>query len=191
MSSSTFHLLPERVHGSPLSPVVVPPTISAYSIDAGRLAPVSGPKADAALMFLEPLIREKPPRLLFIDRGSHDVRVNGQRVPEIFLLNVGDQLRIGAGDSMEVALYQKIKIGPPLPESIGQTCPVCLTKIEEDSRVYHCPSCGMALHLEENSQDEEALDCAKSVPACHRCRTVIQLGDCYPVQPDFLSDEAS
>ena len=185
--SALFHLVAERGSDSdsPSTPTSVPgSTVSAWISKDGRLEPVSSQAPTDSLVYLEPVLYERRPRLLLIDQGKHAIRINDQKAPAIALLNIGDHFRLSGGPAIEIALFHKVRIGTPLPASIGQTCPVCLIPIQEDTRIYDCPSCGLALHLEEHGEDR--LECALAISDCPHCGSPIRLADGYQLEPDFL-----
>jgi hypothetical protein len=76
------------------------------------------------------------------------VRVNGQPAPAITMLRLADQIELGDGTVLHVSIHHRPLLGPPPARLIGKSCPVCLVPFESTTRVYVCPYCESAMHLE-------------------------------------------
>jgi len=85
-----------------------------------------------------------------------------------------------------VTLFNKVTIGPPTENEIGEECRFCRTKIISGKRVYTCHSCGRPLHLEEEEKPEsERLQCALLCTACPTCETPILREQGYSYLPEL------
>jgi|GEM_PF-6344657 len=177
---SLFHLLSE--FGG--NPVEVHTTISELVVEKSGIALVTDFDPESPGVFLEPTEWEQQPRLLVIDRGHHRLQVNDHRMAGVALLREGDQLRLENGKSLEAAFYHRPLIDSPTEEQVGMTCPVCLTKVTADTRVFCCPCGQQVMHHE--IEGENPLECVDALTECVGCGKPITLTDGYLRQPAFL-----
>ena len=139
--------------------------------------------------FIVQPVREGPsPLLLLLVPGGRQVIVNGSPAPPVSLLAEGDEVILDerSGAVAHVALFHRASIGPPRPEEIGVTCPLCLVPVEPDTTLYRCFHCGKPLHLEPEARPEgERLECARLCTECPSCHVPIRMETGYGRLPEF------
>lgn len=112
------------------------------------------------------LLMECPPGL----RVRLPVRLNGQPVPRIAPLRLGDELRVGDALRLHLSLYVDPTPVRAARPQIGQDCPICRTAVTDDQHVVPCPICGEALHADPSQGEAaDALDCARLASDCPTC----------------------
>jgi hypothetical protein len=71
---------------------------------------------------------------------------------------------------------------------VGRECPICRLKLVEGVRVYVCPQCKSAMHLQsDETPEEDRLECAASVSCCPACQTKIEMEPGFRTQPELYS----
>lgn len=119
--------------------------------------------------------RRAGPRLLVLVPGRTQedaVRHNGRRALPVNLLQVGDELRIGALD-LFVSRQRGQRVAPARDAQVGATCPLCRSPVEAGQRIYTC-GCGTVLHRDgEDIDDAERLLCAELASTCPNCNREI------------------
>ncbi len=189
-SGTFFHLIPEPGEASPsrLDPLEIPAGVSGLRVAPGGLPELVATEAAGAEAWLEPLVREGRFRLLFLNRPVTPILLNDQLAPPSFLSREGDQIRLGDGISLEVGVFARPSVGAPPAGLIGKPCPVCRVPLTAETRIYQCPICEGALHLEEGDE-ETALQCAQVSGSCPSCQHPVRLEHGYLSSPVYLEEE--
>lgn len=168
-----FHLLVESLADTAGSTVPSACDLPALQVPAGisHLAPAREPlalvsrKPRTPAFVFEPLAaREQQdgrPRLLLLTPAGLRARLNGQAVPRVALLRVGDQLQLDANAILHVTEYRLSGAVAPSPELVGEDCGVCRLPLLVDTTVYICVGCGLPMHLEGQAKPaDDRLECA-------------------------------
>ncbi len=198
----TFHLIVDTVgreHSSDRTasePQVVTLTVTtSLGVSGQQLAQSVGQRADEVVF--EPIHALDQRCVIIVVPDEIEVRVNGLAAGPTSVLSVGDVVDISAGQTvLHVALYQRPYIGPALPEHLARECPVCLTRIEAQSKVLVCVRCGGVLHdgtiADDGAADSDgprleadadSLQCARIVTSCPCCSQRLAFTEGYVDAP--------
>jgi hypothetical protein len=173
-----FHLLVESLeHDSAASTVKTAADLPILEVPSGvlHLVPTKSPlrlvsrKPRLAACVFEAVEVGGRARLLLVTPPGLRVRLNGQAVPLVVLLKVGDQLQLDARAILHVTEYRGAGAIRPGIELIGSPCGVCRLPLVAETQVYICGGCGLPLHLESAPKPEaERLECALfgDCPSC-------------------------
>jgi hypothetical protein len=155
--------------------LTIPPGVSHLSIDGARPTLRAAHTARAAL---EPLPGRRGGLLLLTPRRS-TLRVNGRPAPRVCVLHVKDELQLD-GWVLHVTVHQRPHVGAPGTEHLGALCPVCRIAFVAETRVYVCPNCEHATHLEDASKPAEArLECLALSSDCPQCHEPVRMEEGY------------
>jgi hypothetical protein len=158
----------------------VPESGCSYLLLEGMEGPRITPTARADCphaAVLSPVRRKQRLYLGALFAPERRVRLNGWPAPPCAFLGVRDQISFGSEHSYQVSLYLRPHCGSPLPEHLGQICPVCLNPIRllpdgRECTVYVCPHCSAVIHdrafLEGESEPVECMKLSPSCPSCHQ-----------------------
>jgi hypothetical protein len=109
--------------------------------------------------------------------------VNGRPAPQLAVLEIGDQLRVG-DELLHVTRFRRIEAAPPSEDQIGRVCGVCKIEIHAETRII-VHECGALLHLEQESVPElERLDCA--LVGCQECSLPVEFEAGFVFLPQAL-----
>ena len=195
-AGTELHLvLDDALRGGAAVPTAAPRVLKTVRISdsVSYLRSGSSPEALVASsgsngdLMVEPLPAGPHPRLLLLTpQGAATPTVNGRSAPRVCLLRVGDQLLMEDGRLLHVTAYSTPMIGPATEQQVGSRCPVCLTPIKQDARVFTCP-CGSVTHYDDaaGTPADERLECATIPSECLLCRHPIHLKGGYIHVPDF------
>ncbi len=176
-----FHLFVESLDGTADSSVPSACDLPVLQVPAGisHLAPAREPlalvsrKPRTPAFVFEPLAageqQDGRPRLLLLTPAGLRARLNGQAVPRVALLKVGDQLQLDANAILHVTEYRLSGAVAPSPELVGKPCGVCRLPLTAETTVYICVVCGVPLHLEGPPKPAgDRLECALfgDCPSC-------------------------
>ncbi len=135
-------------------------------------------ESDANGFLVEPLLEGRNPRLLLIAPAGREFRVNGQPSPRLALLREGDVFQPDNRLALHLTLFHQSILGYPPTDLLGRTCPVCVSPLTGDRRIYVCAVCGTAMHAEGAERDAaDRLECAQSTSQCHACKEPIDLSE--------------
>lgn len=183
LSGLLLFLVAEPVDGSPPEAIELPPGGSWFAGGLRRPLPAdAGRGAPAGSVLLESLVREQGPRVLLVNPGGINVRVNDRLAPPLILLKERDRLSISFGPAYEVDVFNQPCVGPVPAEFVGQICPVCRGAFRAGQRVLQCPHCRRPMHLEEGPEDE-ALKCAPTITDCLSCGHPVRLAAGWLTEP--------
>lgn len=190
----SFRFFVETLTGSAAAPPPAATDLPVLEVPKGLtyLAPGSAPltlvpnEPSAAALVLEPVHVAGRPRLLLMSPGGLHARLNGQAVPALALLKVGDQLQIDAASAiLHVTEHTAGGATPPAPELVGQPCGVCRLALTADTAVYVCSGCSVPLHLEGPPKAEgERLECAM-FGDCPSCGAEVRTSGGYAWVPEL------
>jgi hypothetical protein len=139
----------------------------------------TNPLTMAETVVLEPILRGRRWQLLILTPSDHRLRVNGQPLPPVSLLDVKDQLQVGE-HLLHVTLLSRPSIGPPPHEAIGKECPVCRVAFTAETTVYVCPGCSTPMHCE----GPERLECVHLSSECPVCNAPVVMEQGYSYLPE-------
>jgi hypothetical protein len=173
-----FRLFVERDagDGGGVEVIDVPRRLTLAIVD--HLVSVAPGRRDGTLV-LEPVFDASPPVLVAsVVHPTERVFVNGAEIGPTHVLEIKDVVTCDGGDvRLHVSMRYRPYLGPPRPEHVGQSCPVCLTAITAAdapaSTVLVCVGCGAVMHEEIRLGDGvgEKLQCSRAVSSCPVCRT--------------------
>ena len=173
-----------------LEPLVIKRGVNYLAQERGKRPRLisRAPKIKESLFTLQQVTQNGVPCLLLLSPGERQAWVNGTVAASITLLSDRDEVLFDKHGEflVHVAVFNQIYIGPPSVEEVGRDCRFCRTAFLPDSRVYVCPSCGKALHLEGNEKpEEERLQCALLCSVCPTCEAPIFKTSGYRSLPEF------
>ena len=185
-----FHFLIESLGSkaarqpSELPVLELPPGVS-HLLPARESLALSARKPRRPALTMEPVVLGGRPRLLLLTPPSLDARLNGQALPLLALLTLGDQLQLGPRHLLHLTEYRTGGIVRPDSQLQGQLCGVCRLPLTADTQVYLCGGCGLPLHLEGAPKPEaERLECAL-FGDCPSCGSEVQTASGYLFQPEL------
>lgn len=157
--------------------VAVPPGVSLLCLDADGARPVlspldpRGPAPTAPCV--EPVTLFGRPVLLAVP-GAAAMAVNGAPAAPLTIIRPGDYVWWSdSAESFLLGLRLRPFIGP-LPDALtGRRCGVCKGVLAVGARVWVCPHCENALHLDDGA--DEPLECARMATECPACRSPVRL----------------
>ncbi len=148
------------------------------------------PKKREGLFALQQVTQNGTPCLLLLSPGERHAFVNGRIVPSMTFLADKDEVQFDKHGEflVHVAVFNQIYIGAAPEQEVGRDCRFCRTAFLRGSRVYLCPQCGKALHLEEDEKPEdERLQCAQLCSVCPTCEAPILDTSGYRSLPEFCN----
>jgi hypothetical protein len=153
------------------------PTVLGWSTDALAPAPAAAGQAAASGVEVEPFFNSRNQlRLLARFPAAADPQVNGVPASRWVVLVPGDFFQWTPGVGYHLVLFNKPRIGAPIPALRGKPCPVCRVPFVATATCVLC-LCGIALHCETNAKD--GLQCAQLRRECPACQRPIVLTEGY------------